>query len=81
MSRPTLPAQLLILLVRFYQLTLSWLFGGYCRFQPSCSNYALEVLKTHGAWPGALHAARRVSRCHPFHPGGYDPPPPPPTQQ
>lgn len=77
---PSVPARLLILLVRLYQLTLSYFLGGHCRFQPSCSNYALEVLKTHGAARGALHSVRRVSRCHPFHPGGYDPPPPPPTR-
>lgn len=79
-ARPSFPARVLILLVRFYQLTLSYFFGGHCRFQPSCSNYALEVLKTHGAARGALHSLRRVSRCHPFHPGGYDPPPPPPSR-
>ncbi len=75
---PSIAARLLILFVRFYQLTLSHFFGGHCRFTPSCSNYALAVLRTHGAWDGALRAARRVSKCHPFHPGGYDPPPPPP---
>jgi putative membrane protein insertion efficiency factor len=77
-EQPGIAARLLILLVRLYQLTLAWALGGHCRFQPTCSNYALEVLRTHGAWPGALHAARRVSRCHPFHEGGYDPPPPAP---
>lgn len=77
---PSLMARALIMLVRLYQLTLSYFLGGHCRFQPSCSNYALEVLKTHGAARGALHSVRRVSRCHPFHPGGYDPPPPPVTR-
>jgi putative membrane protein insertion efficiency factor len=76
--KPGLFARLLILFVRLYQLTLGHLLGGHCRFQPSCSNYALEVLRTHGAFRGALRSAARVSRCHPFHPGGYDPPPPPP---
>ncbi len=70
----------LIAFVRLYQLTLSYFLGGHCRFQPSCSNYALEALRTHGAWKGALHSVRRVSRCHPFHPGGYDPPPPAPPR-
>jgi putative membrane protein insertion efficiency factor len=69
-------AWLLIGFVRLYQYTLAWFLGGHCRFQPSCSNYALECLRTHGAWRGALLSAKRVSRCHPFHPGGYDPPPP-----
>lgn len=81
MNTPSLPApglaaRVLIVLVRLYQLTLAAFLGGHCRFQPSCSNYALECLKTHGALRGALHSLRRVSRCHPFHPGGYDPPPP-----
>jgi uncharacterized protein len=76
---PSFAARVLILLVRIYQLGFSWLFGGYCRFTPSCSEYALGCLKNLGAAQGALHAARRVSKCHPFHPGGYDPPPPPPS--
>lgn len=74
----SLAAWLLVGLVRLYQLTLGWFLGGHCRFQPSCSNYAIEALRIHGAFRGALLAARRVSRCHPFHPGGYDPPPPKP---
>jgi putative membrane protein insertion efficiency factor len=78
--KPGIFARLLILFVRLYQLTLGHFLGGHCRFQPSCSNYALEVLRTHGAWRGALRSAARVSRCHPFHPGGYDPPPPPPSR-
>lgn len=77
---PSFAAHVLIALVRLYQLTLSYFLGGHCRFLPSCSNYALECLKTHGALRGALHSVRRVSRCHPFHPGGYDPPPPPPPR-
>lgn len=76
--RPSLAALALIGLVRLYQLLLSWALGGHCRFHPSCSNYALAVLRTHGAWRGALHSVRRVSKCHPFHPGGWDPPPPAP---
>ncbi|MFI5300117.1 MAG: membrane protein insertion efficiency factor YidD [Polyangiales bacterium] len=73
-------AWLLILLVRLYQKTLSYLLGGQCRFTPSCSHYALAVLRTHGAIGGTLRAVRRVSKCHPFHPGGYDPPPPAPKK-
>jgi putative membrane protein insertion efficiency factor len=73
-------ARFLIFLVHVYQHTLGYLVGGHCRFQPSCSNYALAVLRTHGAWGGALRSLRRVSRCHPFHPGGYDPPPPAPAR-
>ena len=73
-------ARLLILLIRLYQLTLSRLItvavGPVCRFQPSCSEYAAECLRIHGPWRGTLLSLRRLSKCHPFHPGGYDPPPP-----
>ncbi|MBW2456808.1 MAG: membrane protein insertion efficiency factor YidD [Deltaproteobacteria bacterium] len=73
-------ARLLMLLIRFYQLTLSKLivavFGPVCRFTPSCSAYAFECLRHHGALRGSLLSVKRLSKCHPFHPGGYDPPPP-----
>jgi putative membrane protein insertion efficiency factor len=65
----------LILLIRLYRLTLSPLFGPACRFEPSCSRYAMACLETHGALRGSWLALRRLLRCHPFHPGGYDPPP------
>jgi putative membrane protein insertion efficiency factor len=78
--RPGFAASILIAFVRLYQMTLSYLLGGQCRFYPSCSHYALAVLRTHGAVGGTLRAARRVSKCHPFHPGGYDPPPPAPKK-
>ena len=68
-------ARLLIALIRVYQWTLSPLLGPSCRFEPSCSRYAVRVLETHGALSGSWLAARRIARCHPFHPGGYDPPP------
>ncbi|MBN1608136.1 MAG: membrane protein insertion efficiency factor YidD [Polyangiaceae bacterium] len=70
-------ARLLILLVRVYQLLLSPLFGPVCRFEPSCSRYAIACLERHGALRGSWLSFRRLLRCHPFHPGGYDPPPPP----
>lgn len=70
-------ARLLILLVRGYQLLLRPLLGGQCRFEPSCSRYALACLEGHGAVRGGLLSMRRVCKCHPFHSGGYDPPPPP----
>ena len=63
------------LLIRLYQLTLSPWLGRSCRFYPSCSNYALEAIELHGAWRGGSLTLRRLSRCHPFHPGGFDPPP------
>jgi uncharacterized protein len=67
---------LLMGLVRFYQRFLSPLKGGpTCRFYPSCSQYAYEALQKHGAIKGTYLAVARVLRCHPFHPGGYDPVP------
>ena len=63
------------LLIRGYQLAISPLFGPRCRFYPSCSHYALEAVTRHGALKGSWLAARRLARCHPFHPGGYDPVP------
>ncbi|HEY6556201.1 MAG TPA: membrane protein insertion efficiency factor YidD [Polyangiaceae bacterium] len=68
-------AQLLIFLIRVYQETLSRLLGPVCRFEPSCSRYAISCLEHHGAVRGSWLALRRLLRCHPFHPGGYDPPP------
>ena len=67
---------ILILLVRAYQVTLSPLMGGCCRFEPSCSNYMLESLKVHGAVKGTLLGLWRLLRCHPFGAHGYDPVPP-----
>lgn len=66
----------LILLVRLYQITLSPLLGGQCRYHPTCSHYAIEALREHGALRGSIMAARRIGRCHPFAKGGYDPVPP-----
>jgi putative membrane protein insertion efficiency factor len=68
-------SRFLIALIRIYQLVLSPLLGPVCRFHPSCSHYAADCLKLHGAFRGSFLAARRLSKCHPFHPGGYDPPP------
>lgn len=62
-----------------YQWTLRPVLGCNCRFQPSCSDYALEALRGHGAGRGAWLSAWRVLRCNPWHPGGFDPVPPPPT--
>ena len=61
-----------------YQWTLRPVLGCNCRFHPSCSDYALDALRGHGAARGAWLSARRVLRCNPWHPGGYDPVPPPP---
>jgi uncharacterized protein len=67
--------RLLLLLVEGYRLLLSPLLGGHCRFWPSCSAYAEEALVRHGARRGLVLTARRLLRCHPFHPGGVDPVP------
>ena len=66
----------LIGLVRLYRLFLSPFVGQHCRFTPTCSVYAIEALQTHGAIKGSYLAAHRLSRCHPWCEGGYDPVPP-----
>jgi hypothetical protein len=63
-------------MVRLYQYTLGAVLPDSCRFQPTCSHYALEALAAHGAARGSLMALRRILRCHPFSVGGYDPVPP-----
>lgn len=68
--------QLLLLPLRFYKWALSPLLPPMCRFHPSCSVYAMGAIAVHGPLKGSLLAARRVSRCHPFNPGGLDPVPP-----
>jgi putative membrane protein insertion efficiency factor len=70
------PAKLLIALVHVYRATLSPLLGPSCRFEPSCSAYALTAFDRHGALQGGWLSLRRVLRCHPFHPAGFDPVPP-----
>ena len=68
-------ANLLILLIRAYQVALSPYFGQQCRFSPTCSQYAIEAVQKHGAIKGVFYASRRIGRCHPWHPGGHDPVP------
>lgn len=67
---------LLLWLLRAYRFVLSPLLGNVCRFEPSCSNYATQCIERFGPAKGTWLTARRLCRCHPFHPGGYDPPPP-----
>ena len=67
----------LILLIKIYQKFISPLYPPCCRFQPTCSHYAVEALRTHGLIRGLVLGVRRILRCHPWHPGGYDPVPPP----
>jgi putative membrane protein insertion efficiency factor len=66
---------LAVFLIRLYQWTVSPLLGPRCRFHPSCSQYALQAVQQHGALKGTGLALRRLVRCHPFHPGGFDPVP------
>ena len=66
---------LLMGLIRLYQLTISRLLPPSCRFTPSCSHYGYEAISKHGALKGGWLAIKRVARCHPFNPGGYDPVP------
>jgi len=77
-NQPGWIARFLLGLVRLYQLLISPFLGPVCRFHPSCSRYTAECLRLHGALRGSFLGARRILRCHPFHPGGYDPPPLPP---
>ena len=74
----SLPGQilvaLLIALIRIYQFMLSPLLGNVCRFEPSCSRYMVASLRKYGLLRGLARGLRRLSRCHPWNPGGYDPP-------
>jgi putative membrane protein insertion efficiency factor len=73
-------SRLLVLLLRGYQLALSPMLGQNCRFYPTCSNYAIEAVRSHGALRGSWLALRRLGRCHPWCAGGVDPVPPAPHQ-
>lgn len=68
----------LIKFVRGYQLLISPFLGNNCRYMPSCSAYTIEAMEKWGPWRGLWMGVRRLSRCHPFHAGGYDPVPDPP---
>jgi hypothetical protein len=66
---------LFLLLLRGYQYAVRPLLGANCRFYPSCSDYAKDAIERHGALRGLWLAVRRVAKCHPYHPGGFDPVP------
>ena len=65
--------QIAILLINIYRLFISPLKPPTCRFMPTCSDYALQAIEKYGILRGGKMAVRRILRCHPFHPGGYDP--------
>lgn len=65
----------LIILIRFYRFAISALLGHCCRFEPTCSSYALTAVEKHGCFKGCRLAIGRIARCHPWQPGGIDPVP------
>jgi uncharacterized protein len=65
----------LIALVRFYQYAISPMLGRRCRYFPTCSEYTVDAVQKYGALKGGWLGAKRICRCHPWHPGGYDPVP------
>jgi putative membrane protein insertion efficiency factor len=65
--------RVLIALIEIYRMTLAPFIGGYCRFVPSCSVYSEEAIRRYGAARGLWLTVKRLARCHPFHPGGFDP--------
>ena len=67
--------RLLVSFIWAYRSLISPLFGPTCRFQPTCSRYAIEAIERFGPWRGSWLALKRILRCHPLHPGGYDPVP------
>jgi putative membrane protein insertion efficiency factor len=62
-------------LIRFYQKMISPALPSACRFHPTCSQYGYEAIARYGFWRGGWMTVKRIGRCHPFHPGGYDPVP------
>ena len=68
-----LPRTIAIGLIRTYKLVISPLLPSACRFHPTCSEYMKDAIEKHGVWKGVGMGLRRLSRCHPFHQGGFDP--------
>ena len=71
----SIPKRIMLGMSRFYRRFISPMFPPCCRFTPTCSAYAMEAIQKYGALRGGYLAVRRILRCHPFHPGGYDPVP------
>jgi uncharacterized protein len=71
----TVPGKTLILFIRGYQVSISPLLPASCRYHPTCSVYAIEAVQRYGALRGGWMAMKRIGRCHPFRPGGFDPVP------
>ncbi|SFL72402.1 membrane protein insertion efficiency factor YidD [Salibacterium qingdaonense] len=67
--------KVLLLFIKGYRTLISPFTPPSCRFFPTCSQYGMEAVQTHGAWKGLWLTIKRISKCHPFHPGGFDPVP------
>jgi putative membrane protein insertion efficiency factor len=67
--------KMLLLIIKIYQMIISPFFPPACRFYPTCSQYAIEAITRYGVFYGIYLAVKRILKCHPFHPGGYDPVP------
>ncbi|PKM80450.1 MAG: membrane protein insertion efficiency factor YidD [Firmicutes bacterium HGW-Firmicutes-14] len=65
--------KLVVMAIKFYRSAISPLKPGCCRFYPTCSQYAVEAVEKYGVFKGIIKSLKRISRCHPFNPGGYDP--------
>jgi putative membrane protein insertion efficiency factor len=72
-AAPSVPARMAVALIRMYRRYISRLFPPVCRFRPTCSEYALQAIEKYGLLGGGWRALKRLVRCHPGHPGGYDP--------
>ena len=67
--------KIIILIIKTYQITLSPLIGSNCRFHPTCSEYTIQAVNEHGVYKGLILGVKRISKCHPLGPKGYDPVP------
>lgn len=74
-AKRTVSERFVLLLIRFYQHWISPLLGSNCRFYPTCSHYTYEAIERYGVRKGGILGLRRIARCHPWNPGGFDPVP------